>query len=327
MSFTLKNATLHILDTANGIPILSDTILLIDQKISDYIATVADKTFHSDDAKDCVFRDDSSVWEQCKNASWDVLTISKSIAEHIFNIMRRNSEIPPSDVIAGISQIDGSDFLFLLKLDYKVGVTHYVDNSNSGTDVRIIPYKTLLPPQTAKIGEAFFINMNTPNVKVVERKYTIDGIKDFYLSTQILACTENRTPRQTATKVLKAAEKIAEMYYSKDDDIETHISSTMLNELQQNRPLVVENLGHSFFPNNAAAQEEFFERLASSNITKDEALTLSERFQRKFEKQAIKTTSGVEIKIPTQLYSNSDEIEFINNPDGTVSLLIKNIKL
>lgn len=101
MSFTLKNATLHILDTANGIPILSDNLLPIDQKNSDYIATVADKTFHSDDAKDCVFRDDLSVWEKCKNASWDVLTISKSIAEHIFNIMRRNSEIPPSDVVTG----------------------------------------------------------------------------------------------------------------------------------------------------------------------------------------------------------------------------------
>lgn len=65
-----------------------------------------------------------------------------------------------------------------------------------------------------------------------------------------------------------------------------------------------------------------FSNVAFSSVTgvfsRDEELSLSERFQRKFQKQAIRTSSGVEIKIPTQVYSNADEIEFINNPDGTV---------
>ena len=164
-------------------------------------------------------------------------------------------------------------------------------------------------------------------VKVIERKYTVDGIRDFYLSTQILGCTESKSPRQKTTKLLQVAERVANLYYSDEDEMDIHISTTMHEELQKGQILSVGNLGQKFFLNNPAAQEEFFERLSAADIYRDEELSLSERFQRKFQKQAIKTSSGVEIKIPTQVYSNSDEIEFINNPDGTISLLIKNIKL
>ena len=101
----------------------------------------------------------------------------------------------------------------------------------------------------------------------------------------------------------------------------------MYEELQKGNVLSVDKLGQRFFMQNPAAQTEFYERLLEADIKRDDELTLSERFQRKFQKQAIRTQSGVEIRIPTEIYSNADEVEFINNPDGTVSLLIKNIKI
>ncbi len=329
MTISIKNAIIHIMDIANGVPVLSNDQLLVDEDVTAFISDIIEKTFQSDDIKECTFREGASVWTQCKNAEWDLNSISQSIATNIYTIMRRNSEIPSADIVFGTAQINSTDYFFMLKLDYKSAFTHHIDTNNGNKDRRIdiIRYKTLLPTQTTKVGEGFFINMQNPCVKVVERKFTVDGIKDYYLSPQILACCENKTPRQKATKVLQVAEKVSGLYYAREDKVDTHISATMLDELQREQPLLVENLGRKFFPDNPVAQQEFFERLAASDISKDETLSLSEKFQKKFEKQAIRTTSGVEIKIPTQVYTNADEVEFINNPDGTVSLLIKNIKL
>ena len=39
----------------------------------------------------------------------------------------------------------------------------------------------------------------------------------------------------------------------------------------------------------------------------------------------IKTDTGIEISFPADYTSNSDYIEFINNPDGTISIELKNI--
>lgn len=327
MSVMLKSAIIHILDPRSGAPVLSNHMLLLDQGISDYISELIDNVFSSDDTKDCTFRAESNVWEQCQTVSWDPIVISQSIAKEMFTIMSRNDEIPSADIVSGIAQINRNEYFYLLKLNYRCAYTHFVDSTEHILKVNIISNQSLLPSATARATEAFFIDVNTPHARICEKKYAIDGAKDFYISTRILACTENKSPRQKATKLIQIAEKVGSLYYTESDEIDTHISTTIFNELKMSNTLPVKKLGQEFFPHNPAAQQEFFERLTSAEIDKDDTLTLSEKFQKKYEKQAIKTSSGVEIKIPTLLYSNTDEIEFINNPNGTVSLLIKNIKL
>jgi len=39
----------------------------------------------------------------------------------------------------------------------------------------------------------------------------------------------------------------------------------------------------------------------------------------------LKTDTGIEISIPLDQYRDGNAVEFINNPDGTVSILIKNV--
>lgn len=327
MEIKLENCIVHILNTAEDGPVFSNQPLLLEPEINEYLVKTIEKILSSDDVKNCFFRSENNIWKQCKNASWDILSISQSISKEMFIIMRRNKEIPAADLIFGIASIDSHRYFFMLKLDYRSAFTHFVKTIDSHISINIIQHNALFPVQASKIVEGFFIDIDMPSVKAIERKYMVDGIKDFYLSTQILGCTESKTPRQKTTKLLQVAEKVATMYYSDEDEMDVHISSTMHEELQKSQVLSVENLGQKFFSKNPVAQEEFFKRLSVVDISRDEELSLSERFQRKFQKQSIKTFSGVEIKIPTQVYSDADEIEFINNPNGTVSLLIKNIKL
>ena len=39
----------------------------------------------------------------------------------------------------------------------------------------------------------------------------------------------------------------------------------------------------------------------------------------------IKTDTGIEITFPSEYIENTDFIQFINNPDGTLSIELKNI--
>jgi hypothetical protein len=45
------------------------------------------------------------------------------------------------------------------------------------------------------------------------------------------------------------------------------------------------------------------------------------------ESHSIRTASGIEVKIPTEILSSEAEVEFIRGDDGTMSLLIKNVIL
>ncbi|GMA69784.1 hypothetical protein GCM10025879_10300 [Leuconostoc litchii] len=42
--------------------------------------------------------------------------------------------------------------------------------------------------------------------------------------------------------------------------------------------------------------------------------------------QKFKLDSGIEISIPINVYQDLSKVEFVNNPDGTVTLMIKDIE-
>ena len=65
------------------------------------------------------------------------------------------------------------------------------------------------------------------------------------------------------------------------------------------------------------AEERVPEKIAVTNVPK---------YERKYSKQKFKLDNGIEITIPSEIYENKEMVEFINNPDGSVSVLIKNIE-
>lgn len=46
----------------------------------------------------------------------------------------------------------------------------------------------------------------------------------------------------------------------------------------------------------------------------------------KLQRQKLKLDNGIEITIPLDLFYDPDVIELSNNPDGTISVTIKNIE-
>ena len=46
---------------------------------------------------------------------------------------------------------------------------------------------------------------------------------------------------------------------------------------------------------------------------------------KKYTSHKLKTNTGIEIKLPTEMLSDPSKVEFINNPDGTTEVRIKNI--
>ena len=47
---------------------------------------------------------------------------------------------------------------------------------------------------------------------------------------------------------------------------------------------------------------------------------------KKLENQKLSLSNGIELIVPNNVYQDADSVEFIQNPDGTYSILIKNIE-
>lgn len=175
MTITLESSIIHILNTAEEYPILSNRPFPLDSEVKDYLTKTIEKTISSDDVKNCFFRSETNIWQQCKDVSWNLISVSQSIAKEMFIIMRRNKEIPVADLLFGIANVDSHRYFFMLKLDYRSAFTHFVKTIDSQISINIIQHHALFPAQAPKIVEGFLIDMDMPSVKVIERKYILEA--------------------------------------------------------------------------------------------------------------------------------------------------------
>ena len=323
MNITIEKAILHILDTNIDMPVLSQTELELSQDITKYFEALLSKVVTDDNIKQNEFLPESRFLSFVDNFQDDFLTMTQTVSQEIFSIMIRNVAIPNADLAFILCEIDDLPYIVMLKLDYKTGYIHYLEQNNN---VNIIKQRTVLPNISAKINEAFLINLNCKNINLLEKQYEIDGIKSFYLSSYLLQSTPHLSPKEKLDTVLESARIVNEVYYGDESSrMESHVITTICNESNNN--LSIDLLCDKIYGENDSAKQEFYHHLSEQKVEASETLELSKRAVKRLEKQSIKSDLGVEIKIPIELYRNSEAVEFINNPDGSVSLLIKNITL
>ena len=78
------------------------------------------------------------------------------------------------------------------------------------------------------------------------------------------------------------------------------------------------------FKANPVQQEAAKKELADADMMRP--LPVNREFATKVgEHHKIKTDTGIEITFPSEYIENTDFIRFINNPDGTLSIELKNI--
>ena len=80
MFVTIESAIVHVFNQADGYPIFSDIPIALDAEFETYLSATIQKTFFSDDTKSGIFQSESNIWQRCNDISWDIVSVSKSIA-------------------------------------------------------------------------------------------------------------------------------------------------------------------------------------------------------------------------------------------------------
>jgi hypothetical protein len=79
------------------------------------------------------------------------------------------------------------------------------------------------------------------------------------------------------------------------------------------------------YEKNADIKQEYVQEIEKAGIIEKEISLPQKIIEKKFKTHRIKTDTGIEIDFPLEYADNTDRIEFVNNPDGTVSIIIKNV--
>jgi Mor family transcriptional regulator len=325
----VKNIVLHILDPNIGAPVLSNQEIEPDGEGFDFVENLILKMLDDDNLKKTGFMEEPNrVKELCQNlqaGSGNLLAVSQELARELYQIMARYPGIPPADLVCSYTRIDDQPYLGLLKLNYRTNYIHLVQYDGDLHVNRLVKQKTVLPAENQKPEEAVLISLDDYAVQLVEKEYEMDGRKEFYFSKTYLQCADQLSTAQKAKIISKAAEKLSKKYQHDDFESTVRLRKTVTEAMEENGAVAVESVARRIFHDNPAAQREYIAEVEQAGIVEKEIPLSAKITDRKFRNQKIKTDTGIEINFPAAYFNNQEMLEFINHPDGKISIVIKNV--
>lgn len=325
----IEQVVVHILDSGLGVPVLSDNVLECGSDFADFLKAHIFKIDVSDDIRSCTFEEESEVFHLAEE--WNpekFMEVSQKIAANLYTIMNQNIDIPAADLLVVEYSVEKHRYLALLKMNYKTSYTHLTNADPWGNSNDIIQQKAILPGETQKLSEAALIDLMAPQyVRLVEKKYDVNGVKTNYFSKMFLKCKGSLSSKTKLAIVNKAVADVQKKYFHESEQFEVQMETkSILNqEFAEQGGFEVPVIIDKIFKEHPQMKEEVQEKLEKYNLTEATVEPQNPATTKKFTKQHLMTDTGIELKIPMEEYNNKDRIEFITNPDGTISVLIKNV--
>jgi len=185
-------------------------------------------------------------------------------------------------------------------------------------------HSVILPSESQRVDEAALIMLDSNKVFILEKPFLIDGEKQMYFSKLFLNTTTELSKKESMTAINEKAVEIAEKYYNDDYEKQADLKEAIYTNLADDKEVNLGNIAERVFGDDQKAKNEYLDNLKYAGV-KETIRFEKESPEKTYSKHKIKTDAGIEISIPMELYKNKDTIEFVNNPNGTISIIIKQI--
>lgn len=319
MSILFDQTIIHLLDLTQGMPVLSAGPTVLNDEIEAYITTYLTDLFDSHSISHAIFEETSTWGQTLQTNSLDFYTFSCDLARQFYAYMQTLETIPSGDLVLTKFKRDQIPYLAFFKLNYKEAYTHVVDQDVSGPVNQIIKHKTIFPETSSKIQEAALINLETYEILL------LDGHKEKYLHT-LLGTTTSLSTKQKIKVIEKVITETIEENFDNKLEALSFAKTNLAKSIDHTSSILVNEVLEETFGEHEHLKEACLNTFQEQGIT-EEAIPIphAEKVGRKYTSHKLKTSTGIELKLPTEMLHDSSKIEFINNPDGTLSIILKNI--
>jgi hypothetical protein len=184
-----------------------------------------------------------------------------------------------------------------------------------------------LPDFGTGADEALVINLQSRKYHLIEKRIKFNGAFLNYFSENLLQEQPKISPKKSIKEIEKTAKRIAENFQQDDFQFQSKVKSAIFNQLEEENELSPEKLANDLFDNNLTARLSFVDQVKETipDPVRFDEIDASRQLK-KFENQKLSLSNGIELLVPNHVYEDAESVEFIQNENGTYSILIKNIE-
>ncbi|MGT2852103.1 nucleoid-associated protein [Streptococcus pasteurianus] len=315
----IKRIVIHQFTPNDTELILSDQLLTITPRIDEYFRKKLSKVF-SDEAKRGMFAEDNVFLSYLSD---DLMESSVKIAQLWKEEFVISENQKTNDLVFIQFDKDGVEHFASLRIALKENFTHISSDSESPIKVT----QNNLPSAAQTPDEALVINCSNHHYYLIEKRVKHNGSFANYFSENLLQVQPEQSVKKSIKMVEQTAQKIAESFQQDDFAFQSKMKAAIHKNLEEEQELSPEKLADQLFDSNLTARLTFVDELKESIPEPIQVADIDHSRQtKKLENQKLSLSNGIQLIVPNNVYDDAESVEFIQNPNGTYSILIKNIE-
>ena len=326
----VNHAILHILDFESAVNVMSQRELDLDTRaVRSFVTSHLRRARTSGDNKRGAFAEDSAFAGELKSFFFgerDFIDLSQQIAEFVSGELAKAEKIESTDVfVADFEDDDDVRWFAVMLMNSRMAFMHEV--AREGGEVRndIARHYAILPSPSQKVASFALVRASTMDVYFQDKKRKIAGEDTFLIPDGLLQCETGVSGKEAIDAVTRVVEQVAEEHGAKTAVALAKAKAAVAEAVEEDEELPPWDIVDEAFEDEPVMRDAIKASLQEEHLPERVPVERAQVERAAVRNHKIRTDTGIEISFPAEMVDNPDYIEFVNEPNGLISISLRNI--
>lgn len=326
----VNHAILHILDFESAVNVMSQRELDLDTRaVRSFVTSHLRRARTSGDNKRGAFAEDSAFAGELKSFFFgerDFIDLSQQIAEFVSGELAKAEKIESTDVfVADFEDDDDVRWFAVMLMNSRMAFMHEV--AREGGEVRndIARHYAILPSPSQKVASFALVRASTMDVYFQDKKRKIAGEDTFLIPDGLLQCETGVSGKEAIDAVTRVVEQVAEEHGANTAVALAKAKAAVAEAVEEEEELPPWDIVDEAFEDEPVMRDAIKASLQEEHLPERVPVERAQVERAAVRNHKIRTDTGIEISFPAEMVDNPDYIEFVNEPNGLISISLRNI--
>lgn len=326
----VNHAILHILDFESAVNVMSQRELDLDTRaVRSFVTSHLRRARTSGDNKRGAFAEDSAFAGELKSFFFgerDFIDLSQQIAEFVSGELAKAEKIESTDVfVADFEDDDDVRWFAVMLMNSRMAFMHEV--AREGGEVRndIARHYAILPSPSQKVASFALVRASTMDVYFQDKKRKIAGEDTFLIPDGLLQCETGVSGKEAIDAVTRVVEQVAEEHGANTAVALAKAKAAVAEAVEEDEELPPWDIVDEAFEDEPVMRDAIKASLQEERLPERVPVERAQVERAAVRNHKIRTDTGIEISFPAEMVDNPDYIEFVSEPNGLISISLRNI--
>lgn len=327
----INHAILHVLDFESAVNVFSQCELDLEDNRAcrQFVTTHLRRARQSGDNKRAAFAEYSAFAGELKNYFFgerEFIDLSQQVAEFISNELARADKAQSTDVlVADFDDDDDVRWFAVMLLTSKQAFMHEVGTQDGNRVANITRHYAILPNPSQKVQSYCVVRASTMEIGYVDKARKIAGEDRMLIPEGLLQCETGVSGKEAIDTVTRVVEEVAEEHGANTAVALAKVKAAVAEKVEDDEELPPWDIVDEVFEDEPVIKDSVRAALTEEKMPERVPVERKQVERAAVRNHKIRTDTGIEISFPAEMGSNSDYIEFVNEPNGLISIELKKI--